>query len=111
FIERLHEFNHVRVTVVDKGLHETRNRAAHIAKVYLPKLVHFGEDARGFEDVLPHLPTSFHPGARTKTHANVGAVGDFQSPEVAIEISEDAAGHAAQLRHRRIIRVNTDAHA
>src|SRR5439155_21731315 len=51
---------------------------------------------------------AFRPGATTGTDAEVRTVGNFQGTRVAVEVAEDAARHTAQLRHRRIIRVNTD---
>ena len=39
FINRFHEFEHVRVTVVDNGLHESRDWPTDIAKVNLPELI------------------------------------------------------------------------
>src|SRR5262249_50753073 len=43
-----------------------------------------------------------------ETDPDVRPVGDFQGTRVALEVAEDAARYAAQLWHRRIIRVNTD---
>ena len=106
-----HDLFHVRVAVIHEGFHEVRDWPADVAKMNLPELVHFGEGARVFKHILPHLLAAFHPGSRTQTDANVGTVGDFQRPCVAIEVPEDATRHSAQLRHRRIIRMDADAHS
>src|SRR6266478_8304883 len=103
-----HDLLHVRITVIHKGFDETRNGRANVAEMYFPKLAHLGESPRRFQDVLAHTAAAFHPGATTETDADVRTVGDFQGARVAVEVTEDAARHTAQLRHRRIIRVNTD---
>src|SRR6266487_3769988 len=95
FIKGLHEFVHVRVAVIHEGLHETRDWPADVAKVNLPELVHFREGTGRFEHILPHLLAAFHPGARAQTNADVGTVGNLQGPQVAVELPEDAARHAA----------------
>src|SRR4029077_19811317 len=87
------------------------DRRADVAEVNLPELVHFGEGAASFEYVLAHLLATFHPGPRAETDADVGTIGDLQSADVAIEVAEDASRHSAQFRHRRIVRVDANAHA
>src|SRR6185436_1464407 len=72
---------------------------------------HLGERASCFKNVLARMFASFHPGAGAKTDADVGTVRDFERSNVSIEVAKDAARDPAQFRHRRIIRMNADAHA
>src|SRR5262245_5101803 len=106
--QRAHDLLHVRIAVIHKGLDEARNGRADVAEMDLPKLAHVREGPRRFQNALAHPAAAFHPGAATETDADVRAVGDSQGAHVAVEVAEDAARHAAQLRHRRIIRVNAD---
>src|SRR5207302_5412987 len=59
---------------------------------------------------LAHLLAAFHPGSRTEANSDVGTVGDLQGSCIAIKVPEDATRHSAQFRHRRIIRMNANAH-
>src|SRR4051794_13098910 len=88
-----------------------RNGAFDVAEVDFPELVHFGEGADGFENIFSHFVAAFEPGSAAETDADIGAVGGFEGAEVAVEIAEDAARHASELGHRRIIGMNADADA
>ena len=109
--QRLHDLVHVVVAVIHEGLDEVRQRRADVAEVDLP-------DLRGAE-VADHLlgvlagelAAAFEPGAAAEADADVRAVGDLQGPLVAVEVAEDAARHAGEHGHRRVVGMDADPHA
>src|ERR1039458_419591 len=109
--QRLHDLVHVVVAVIHEGLDEVRQRRADIAEVNLPDLVG-AEVADHLLGILAgELLAALQPGAAAHADADIGTVGNFQRPFVAIEVAEDAARHAGQHGDRRIVGMDADAHA
>src|SRR5262249_34839190 len=93
--ERLHDFVHVHVPIVHKGLDKIRERRADVAKVNLPELVQLREVADGFEYIFPHSCAAFQPGPGTQADPDVGAVGNLQGADISVEVAKDAARDSA----------------
>ena len=88
-----------------------RQRRADVAEVDLPDLLGAEVADHLFGILAGELLAALEPGAAAQADADVRAVGDLQRPLVAFEVAEDAARHAGQHGHRRIVGMDADAHA
>ena len=109
--ERLHQFVHVGIPVVDVRLDEVRDRRRHVAEVDLPQLAHLRETAHRFVDILTGALAAFHPGSTAQAHAYGGRVRNLQRLDVAVVGAEDVARDSGEFGNRRIVRVNADTNA
>ena len=88
-----------------------RQGRADIAEVNLPDFLGAEVADHLFGILAGELLAALEPRAAAQADADIGAVGDFQRPLVAFEITEDASRHAGQYGDRRIVGMNADAHA
>ena len=85
-----------------------RQGCTDVAKVDFPDLPSGAEVTKRLHHILAHEGPTFEPGPAAQAHAHVGTVGNLESALVTLKVAENAAGHAGQHGHGRIIGMDAD---
>ena len=103
----LHGGDHIHVSLVEEHFFEPVGCTADVAKVHEYDLVALADRVDRLHDILPHLCNA----TLAEQHAAGVARDQIENPLEILDTHHDAGGPAKRLRNRRVIGMESDAHA